>query len=207
MRNRAENQVNLVCIRHGATQANEERRYLGKTDEPLSKSGMEALRSYKEQKRYPAVTHLFCSPMKRCMETAKILYPGICPAVIAEWEEIDFGRFEYQNYEQLKDDGEYQAWIDSGGRLAFPEGEAQKDFILRCESGFVRMCDELRRRAQGTEEPVSAGMIVHGGTIMALLSLHGEKDYFDYQVSCGSGYTGRMTGWGSSARIEEITEI
>lgn len=33
----------LVFIRHGATQANKERRYLGKTDESLSEEGIEIL--------------------------------------------------------------------------------------------------------------------------------------------------------------------
>ena len=43
MRNRTENQIELVLIRHGATKANEERRYLGRTDEELSEKGKEAL--------------------------------------------------------------------------------------------------------------------------------------------------------------------
>ncbi len=69
MWNRAENQVTLALIRHGETQANKERRYLGKTDEALSESGIEILRSYKAQKCYPDIKYLFASPMKRCMET------------------------------------------------------------------------------------------------------------------------------------------
>ena len=30
--------------------------------------------------------------------------------------------------------------------------------------------------------------VVHGGTIMALLSKFGGGEYFDYQVPCGRGY-------------------
>ena len=90
MRDRSENQITLVMIRHGETQANQEHRYLGKTDEPLSKNGMEVLLSYKKQNIYPDVDYLFTSPMKRCIETAEILYPKLCPVVIPEWEEMDF---------------------------------------------------------------------------------------------------------------------
>ena len=75
MWNSAENQVTLVLIRHGETQANRERRYLGKKDESLLESGKEVLLSYKAQNIYPAVEYLFTSPMKRCVETANILYP------------------------------------------------------------------------------------------------------------------------------------
>ena len=50
MRDWTENQIMLVFIRHGATQANKERRYLGKTDESLSGEGIEILESFKMRK-------------------------------------------------------------------------------------------------------------------------------------------------------------
>lgn len=185
----------LALIRHGATQANRERRYLGKTDESLSQKGIDTLKSYKMQKRYPDVEYLFTSPMKRCVETAEILYPTLCPIMIPEWEEIDFGRFEYRNYEELKDDAAYQEWIRSGGTLDFPEGESRTAFALRCKSGFMRMCEELRQTVgQNAKRPASVGMIVHGGTIMSLLSIYGGTDYFDYQASNGRGYVCTLTG-------------
>jgi len=198
----------LAFIRHGETQANKERRYLGKTDESLSGEGIEILESYKMQKLYPDVEYLFASPMKRCMDTAKIIYPTLCPIIIPEWEEINFGRFESRNYEELKDDAEYQEWINSGGALDFPEGESRNDFDLRCKSGFTRMCNELRLAAgRNAKKPASVGMIVHGGTIMSLLSLYGGSDYFDYQVSNGRGYICRLTGVNDKAAQEDHIQI
>lgn len=208
MRDWAENQIMLAFIRHGVTQANKERRYLGKTDESLSEEGIELLKSYKMQKLYPDVAYLFTSPMKRCTETAKIIYPTLTPIMIPEWEEIDFGRFEYKNYEELKEDAEYREWIRSGGTLDFPEGESRNDFILRCKSGFIRMCNELSQAAgQTAEKPVSAGMIVHGGTIMSLLSLYGGTNYFDYQVSNGRGYVCRLTEVNDNSAQEDEIQI
>ena len=208
MRDWTENQIMLALIRHGVTQANKERRYLGKTDESLSKEGIKILESYKMQKIYPDVEYLFTSPMKRCMETAKIIYPTLCPIVIPEWKEINFGRFEYRNYEDLKDDAQYQEWLRSGGVLDFPEGESRKEFILRCKSGFIRMCNELRQAAgQNTKKPAFAGMIVHGGIIMSLLSLYGGTDYFDYQVSNGRGYVCRLTAVNDRTIQEDDIQI
>lgn len=206
MWNRAETQVTLVLIRHGATSANRERRYLGRTDESLSKEGIMTLMSYKQQKKYPDVDYLFTSPMRRCLETAAILYPNLCPVMIPEWTEMDFGEFEYKNYEELNGDARYQAWIDSGGTIAFPDGESREEFIQRCERGFARMYGELHRAAELCQKRVvHAGIIVHGGTIMALMSSHDcaqggglcgdalrQKDYFDYQVTNGRGYLCRM---------------
>ena len=208
MWNSSENQVTLVFIRHGQTQANKDRRYSGKKDESLLESGKEVLLSYKEQNIYPTVEYLFTSPMKRCVETANILYPELCPVVIPEWEEIDFGRFENKNYEELKDDIQSQAWLNSGGVLGFPGGESREEFILRCKRGFIRMCDEVRQDIESdSSKSVRVGMIVHGGTIMALLSLYGEKQYFDYQVLNGRGYICNLTDWGNSMQIKEITRI
>ena len=75
MRDRTENQIMLAFIRHGATQANKERRYLGKTDESLSEEGIEILESYKMQKLYPDVEYLFTSPMKDVQRLLKLFIP------------------------------------------------------------------------------------------------------------------------------------
>ncbi len=198
----------LALIRHGATQANKEERYLGKTDEPLSEEGVEILKSYKMQKLYPDVEYLFTSPMKRCIETAKIIYPTLRPVVIPEWEEADFGWFEYRNYKELRDDVRYQEWLCSGGTLDFPAGESRNEFILRCKSGFRRMGNELGQVAgQNAKGPVFVGMIVHGGTIMSLLSSYGGTGYFDYQVSNGRGYICRLEGMDGKAAQEGHIQI
>lgn len=196
MWNRAKDQMILALIRHGETEANRERRYLGKTDEGLSKRGRELLLSQREHYIYPSVAYLFCSPMRRCRETAEILYPERKPVIIPEWEEIHFGEFEYKNYEELKGDKRYQAWIDSGGALAFPGGESRESFVLRCGEGFLRMCKILSRMVDGDEEDsLSVGAILHGGTIMALLSLYGGIPYFACQTACGNGYLCRAERW------------
>lgn len=221
MRNRADHQVTLVLIRHGATMANKEHRYLGRTDEGLSEEGIKELLSYKRQGIYPNVCRLFTSPMRRCLETARVLYPGLCSTVIPEWEETDFGQFEYKNYEELKEDPAYQAWIDSGGALPFPDGESREEFIARCERGFLRMCNELCRKEavaadistsagvlavpaakvmEAADAPLTVGIIVHGGTIMALLSKHCGGDYYDYHVGNGRGYICSMNEWGAGAQ-------
>ena len=139
MRNRSENKIRLMLIRHGATESNKEHRYLGKTDESLSREGIEILEKVKQNSCYPEIDCLFSSPMKRCIETAAILYPEKEILTIQEFAEMDFGIFEGKNYLDLKNDERYQAWIDSNGTLPFPEGESREDFMKRCEQGFRRM--------------------------------------------------------------------
>lgn len=185
MRNRSENKVEIVFIRHGRTPANKEHRYLGKTDESLSLEGIEALRQEKAEKIYPEIDYLFASPMKRCIETADILYPGKVPILVPQWKEMDFGLFEGKNYQELNGDKQYQAWIDSGGTLPFPQGESRPCFLQRCSQGMYESVDRYRELFTGG---VKIGCVVHGGTIMALLSTFYDGEYFDYQVKNGRGY-------------------
>ena len=97
---------------------------------------------------------------------------------------MDFGEFEGKNYAQLNGDPRYQAWIDSGGTLAFPGGESREAFFARCVDGMELVMEQIRQqlayracpKCRETEdngmiqEPLPVVAVVHGGTIMALLS-------------------------------------
>lgn len=183
----ARTEIRLTLIRHGVTPSNKEGRYLGKTDEALSPEGIQALGKSVTEGIYPKADILFSGPMKRCLETSQILYPGQKPLMIPEWTEMDFGTFEGHNYQELSGDPEYQRWIDSGGTLPFPEGESREAFIRRSVAGYENMLHHMKRI---WKEIRNISAVVHGGTIMALLSHFLEGEYFDYQVKCGQGYSG-----------------
>ena len=172
MWNWSENQIKMVWIRHGATRSNKECRYLGKTDEGLSEEGIAELERTKKANYYPEADYIFSSPMKRCLETAKILYPAQNTVVIPDWEEIDFGVFEGKNYIDLQKDRRYQAWIDSNAALAFPEGEGRKEFIERCRQGFYKMLKYLCCQMEKEQKSdIRIGLIVHGGIILSLIHI------------------------------------
>ena len=201
MRNRTEDQIeiHLTLIRHGATLSNKEGRYLGKTDEALSPEGICGLEKSVADRSYSTADVLFSGPMKRCLETAQILYPGQTPIIIPEWTEMDFGAFEGHNYQELSKDPNYQRWIDSGGTLPFPEGESREEFIHRSVAGYEKMVYQMKMiwersaaSGQGDRKIQSVSAVVHGGTIMALLSHFLGGEYFDYQAKCGQGYSGRL---------------
>lgn len=194
--------IKLVLIRHGITAGNKEHRYIGTTDEPLTEEGKTLLYEAKEAGRYGEAAIVFSSPMKRCIQTAEILYPGQSIFPVEEWREMDFGEFEGKNYADLNGRADYQVWIDSNGTLPFPGGESREGFCTRSMSGLSKVLDTLAEQTGGEKEPLTAACIVHGGTIMALLSSLGIGGYFDFQCANGEGYevelydktSGKITG-------------
>jgi len=178
--------IPLYIIRHGATKSNKRHAYLGNTNEPLSNEGGEQIIFYNEAGRYPKEKDnllIFSSPMLRCLQTKDILYPDTRAILLPEWKEIDFGRFEGKNYQDLNGDPDYQRWIDSGGVTAFPGGESRDEFVKRSMAGLewcIECMEDYKQK--------SAVCIVHGGTIMAIMSSLTGGGYYDYQGKKGQGY-------------------
>ena len=80
------------------TEGNSHQRYIGVTDEPLCEEGRKLLEKF----TYPAVQALFVSPLKRCRETASILFPKGEQRIVPLLAECDFGEFENKNYKELQ---------------------------------------------------------------------------------------------------------
>lgn len=145
--------MRIDLIRHGMTRGNEERRYIGITDEPLSERG----RKLAEQCMYEMPEIVFSSPLKRCVETAEILYPDQDIYIIEELRECDFGIFEGKNAEELSKTEAYQRWIDSNATIPFPRwrkqgggsqsvsfGLEESDFCLPRAAKKVCRCRDTR---------------------------------------------------------------
>lgn len=172
----------IYLLRHGKTAGNLQGRYIGTTDEPLCP---EFKKELQEKSGCCAADLVFVSPMKRCVQTAKILFPGQEQYPVEDFRECDFGVFENKNYQELSGDPRYQAWIDSNGQLPFPGGESREIFQKRCVSAFQRAVETAKK--QGAE---TMACVVHGGTIMSILARLADlpQDYYAYQVKNGCGY-------------------
>lgn len=174
----------IVLLRHSVTRGNRKGRYIGsRTDEPLCREGQNLL----QERSYPPVDKIYVSPMKRCVETAQMIWPELSDYMISvpDLRECDFGDFENKNYAELSGNPDYQTWIDSGGRLPFPGGESMEEFKRRCRNAFGQIVKEIRE-----QNIFRTAVVVHGGTIMSILEQYGfpKQDYFDYQVKNGCGY-------------------
>ncbi|MBQ8663046.1 MAG: histidine phosphatase family protein [Eubacterium sp.] len=177
--------MELVLIRHFPTPGNLLRQYIGRTDEALD---TDYLMDYilKYRGLYQPKHCLISSPMVRCQQTAKVLFPGQDMKLCEELRETDFGIFEGKTYEELKDTPEYQEWLDSNGEGLIPEGESKDAFRKRCVNGFETIMQELIRNRES-----SAAIVTHGGVVMALMSEYAEEkqDFYHWQVKNGCGFS------------------
>ena len=192
--------MKLLMIRHGATAGNLEKRYVGRTDEGLTEQAVSDLKEEALKLREIAgnVAVIVTSPMKRCLETAEILFPeklyeNVPRMQKAGLSECDFGKFEYKNYLELSGDAEYQHFIDTLGREGFPGGEATDAFKARTVKAFQEVWKEISSQAE-REDDRTLVFVVHGGTIMAVMEAFSEekKSYYDWQVGNGEGVLGKI---------------
>lgn len=185
--------MRILFIRHLPTPGNEKKQYIGRTDEELSERAEEEFRRRLEKGNgslYPSVQYVIASPLKRCIQTAELIFPG--HEIITEpmLRECNFGEYEGKTYEELKNEPEYIRWMESGGMTAFPGGEDQTSFRARCADGVQKWISRLLE--EGAE---SAAFVVHGGTIMAAMEkLAGAgHEFYHWQVENGGGYVAEVT--------------
>ncbi|MHA9739898.1 histidine phosphatase family protein [Robinsoniella peoriensis] len=192
----------IVLIRHSKTEGNLLGRYIGTTDEPLCEKGIQLLK----QKKYPYVDRIYVSPMKRCIETAERIYPGLPCEIITDFRECSFGEFENKNYKELDGNPAYQAWIDSQGTLPFPGGESQETFRSRCRLAFQDTVDHIM-----ANKISRAAVVVHGGTIMSIMEAFAvpKKAFYDWQVKNARGFlvTVNEADWRQRQEIRVMESI
>lgn len=173
----------IVFIRHGKTEGNTKKRYIGRTDEGLCNIGENEIKERINKKLYPNANIVAISPMKRCIETASLIYKNKKFLVIDKFRECDFGDFENKNYQELQHNEDYLDWIESNGTIPFPNGDNIEEFKIRCVEGFIELMNI-------TEEENSIALVIHGGTIMAILCelCNVNKTYYEWMTSNGNGY-------------------
>ena len=117
----------ISVLRHGLTEANEKGIYIGSTDMPLSAKGASELAAKMDEYDYPTVHRVYSSPLRRCTETADILFPCTELCVVDDLRELDLGVFENKSVDELLNNDEYKAWLRGGKDTRPPNGESLEE--------------------------------------------------------------------------------
>lgn len=197
----------LHILRHGLTKGNLEGLYIGHTDTELCAEGKEQLFQMKKEFAYPESRFVFSSPLKRCLQTAKILFPGVKPIVIDGLIEYNFGSFDGKSAAELYEKQPlFAPWLAGKEGVAPPFGETNEEFAKRVCESFVKIVDGILKT--GVD---NACIITHGGVMTAILENFGipEAAAHEWLAPAGCGYTMRITPslWTSGHKLEVTEEL
>ncbi len=174
--------MKILLVRHGATAGNRQRKYIGRTDEPLSPSGIRQAKAAGTLYGFPFV---YVTPLIRTRQTADLLFTGAKQIVLEDLREMDFGDFEGKSSAQMETDTAYRSWVEGGCLSPCPGGESREEFSRRVSSCFEAAV--LSGIAEGLDRLV---FVIHGGTIMAVLEKFSRPavSYYDGHVDNCQGF-------------------
>lgn len=170
--------VVIALFRHGLTEENKRKAYLGWNDSPLCPES----KRIGTRKRYD---HYFSSDLQRCITTVKLLFPNNDLTVLQELREMNFGEWEGKTYYDLKEDKLYQKWLSDPLFSSPPGGESFQTFTKRVDTGWKFISQHI---ISGNYN--SGAIVTHGGVIRYLLSKFApeQRDFWSWQTSHNQGY-------------------
>lgn len=159
--------LRLLLVRHGLTNANQEDRYIGRMDPPLSTEGLAQAEALAARLTREEVTAIYSSPQLRARQTAEIITRACGLKVLIEpaLREMDFGCWEGLTHAEITARYPEQMrawWNDPAAEPAPHGGESLAQVARRAREAYNKiMC----RHGEG-----EAVLIVsHGGVLQALL--------------------------------------
>lgn len=116
--------VKIIYFVHGTTTDNEAGKCTGWAGGELSELGIEQAKSLKDQIKDQDFSLIFCSDLKRAVDSANLGFSGYCPIIKDErLRECNYGDLTQANEHLVN----YQEQIDT----RFPNGESMKDVEKR----------------------------------------------------------------------------
>jgi alpha-ribazole phosphatase len=170
--------VVIALFRHGITEENKRKAYLGWNDSPLCPESI----NMNTNTMYELY---FSSDLPRCITTANILFPDKNLKHLTDLREMNFGIWEGKTYEDLKELPLYQCWLSDPKTYQPPEGESFGDFTKRVAVGWEKITEEIL-----SQNVKRCAIITHGGVIRYLLSEYAPKDhdFWSWQAPHEYGY-------------------
>ena len=164
----------LYLVRHGATDANEQRPYILQgcgINHGLSETGRKQALAAAEFLSNHSLQQIYSSPMQRAVETAGIIAErhdidvqtadGLHECDVGEWEGKDWGSIERANPD------EYHAFMNAPGENPYLGGESYGDVLRRVEP----VLSELLAKHVGETIAVVAHNVVNRAYLGNLLGL------------------------------------
>lgn len=172
----------ISVIRHGMTEANEKGIYIGNTDLPLSSRGAGELAARMDEFDYPSVHRVYTSPLRRCTETADILFPETEIIPVDDLRELNMGAFENKSHEELLGREDFRNWLKGGKDNRPPGGESLEELTARTYKAIHEIIIDMMNNGL-----THCAIVTHAGVISNMLSCFGIPKYDPKYLNAGPG--------------------
>jgi phosphoserine phosphatase len=178
--------VQIVLVRHGATDWNLEHRCQGSSDRDLSNVGLRQAQEIAERLRQETIHAVYSSDLKRARRTAEVISGHHKLPVMIETSirELDHGHLEGLTFNEIKQNyGDFLArWRSEPAALQVPGGERLADVAERAWSGLTQIV--RRHQASDTIVVVSHNFPIVG-IVCRITGTH-LNDYRNFHLDpCG----------------------
>ncbi|MEM7326159.1 MAG: histidine phosphatase family protein [Actinomycetota bacterium] len=155
----------MLVIRHGQSTWNEQKRWQGQADPPLSDFGRE--QAGEASKAIGQVDVIVSSPQLRAAETAAIIGSAIGVGPVQTLDDLqERSAGEWSGLTRAEIDADWPGWVDSDRR---PEGwEPDAVLVPRVMGALEQVAAEF--------EGATALVVCHGGVIIAMEQTLGVND-------------------------------
>jgi broad specificity phosphatase PhoE len=185
----------LVLVRHGETEANAQRRLLGRAESPLTDRGR--AQAHALGRLLGPVARLVSSPLGRALDTAAALGLGPPVEVDERWVEVDYGEYDGEPLGALPADV-WQRWrADPGFRP--PGGETLEEMGIRVRAA----CTELFATEGSGARQRGADVVVvsHVSPIKAAVAWAlGADDSLAWRLQLATASV-TVVGWGPTGPV------
>jgi alpha-ribazole phosphatase len=151
-----------IWVRHGETEENRLRRYLGHADPPLNERGKEQAERLRRLLADLSPAAVYSSDLTRCMETATRIAAQwkLRPIPVQSLRELSFGKWDGKTYDEImRTDGErMKKWYDNPFQVSPPGGETLEQFGRRIDNW-------LSERLAAFQSDETVLIVSHGGVI------------------------------------------
>jgi len=149
--------MKLIIIRHGESQWNPVGRYQGILDPELTERGRAQAVALAKALQREGITCLYSSPLKRTLQTAKVISEHLNVPLYEESRiiEIDHGKWSGMLVEEVREKfpEEFEMWMREPHKVRFEGGESLEDVFRRVKD----FLSYVRREHEGE----TVGVISH----------------------------------------------
>lgn len=171
--------MQVVLVRHGATDWNLQGRCQGSSDRDLSEVGVRQAERLAELLRHENIHALYSSGLRRARQTAELLSrPHELPILIEDaMRELDHGELEGLTFDEIKQNyGEFLTrWRSQPADIRVPGGERLADVAERAWSGLTQI---VRRHPEAERILV----VSHNFPILAIVCRVTHTHLNDYRT-------------------------